>query len=154
MHDKETNLSSPLTVLRGVGPALAEKLRRLSLQRVEDLLFLLPRRYEDRTTLYKIGSLKPGMRCLVSGEVQLAETVYRGRRNLLVRIGDSSGQMTLRFFYFSRQQHSQFKAGAVVSAFGDVRAGPVGYEMVPDRTCCSCYPDVMKTARLSTKLSH
>ena len=130
MHDKETNLSSPLTILRGVGPALAEKLKRLNLQRVEDLLFLLPLRYEDRTTLYKIGSLKPGMRCLVSGEVLLAETVYRGRRSLLVRIGDGSGQITLRFFYFSRQQQSQFQAGVVVSAFGDVRAGPVGYEIV------------------------
>jgi len=130
VHDKETNLSSPLTVLRGVGPALAEKLQRLNLRRVEDLLFLLPTRYEDRTTLYKIGSLKPGMRGLVSGEVLLAETVYRGRRSLLVRIGDGSGQITLRFFYFSRQQQSQFQVGAVVSAFGDVRAGPVGFEMV------------------------
>jgi len=130
VHEKETNLSSPLTVLRGVGPALAEKLKRLNLQRVEDLLFLLPLRYEDRTTLYKIGSLRPGMRCLVSGEVLLAETVYRGRRSLLVRVGDGSGQMTLRFFYFSRQQQSQFQPGAVVSAFGDVRAGPVGFEMV------------------------
>jgi len=130
VHEKETSLSSPLTVLRGVGPALAEKLKRLNLQQVEDLLFLLPLRYEDRTTLHKIGSLRPGMRCLVSGEVLLAETVYRGRRSLLVRISDGSGQITLRFFYFSRQQQSQFQAGAVVSAYGDVRAGPVGYEMV------------------------
>ncbi|MCH8070564.1 MAG: ATP-dependent DNA helicase RecG [Proteobacteria bacterium] len=130
MHEKETNLSSPLTVLRGVGPALAEKLKRLHLRRVEDLLFLLPLRYEDRTKLCKIGALMPGMRCLVSGEVLLAETVYRGRRNLLVRIDDGSGQMTLRFFYFSRQQKSAFQAGALVSAFGDVRAGPVGIEMV------------------------
>jgi len=130
VHDNVAKLSSPLTVLRGVGPALAEKLKRLNLQRVEDLLFLLPLRYEDRTTLHKIGSLKPGMRGLVSGEVQLAETVYRGRRNLLVRISDGSGQMTLRFFYFSRQQQAQFQAGAIVSAFGDVRAGPVGSEMV------------------------
>jgi ATP-dependent DNA helicase RecG len=130
VRDKESNLSSPLTVLRGVGPALTEKLRRLNLERVEDLLFLLPLRYEDRTTLYRIGTLKPGMRCLVSGEVLLAETVYRGRRSLLVRIADGSGQITLRFFYFSRQQQSQFKTGALVSAYGDVRPGPVGFEMV------------------------
>ena len=130
MPEKEPNLTSPLTVLRGVGPALAEKLKRLNLHRVEDLLFLLPLRYEDRTSLREIGSLGPGMRGLVSGEVLLAETVYRGRRNLLVRIDDGSGQMTLRFFYFSRRQQSQFRAGAIVTAFGDVRAGPVGYEMV------------------------
>ena len=130
MRQNVAKLSSPLTVLRGVGPALAEKLKRLNLQRVEDLLFLLPLRYEDRTTLHKIGSLKPGMRGLVSGEVLLAETVYRGRRSLLVRISDGSGQITLRFFYFSRQQQAQFQAGTIVSAFGDVRAGPVGFEMV------------------------
>ncbi len=130
MRENDPNLSSPLTVLRGVGPALSDKLRRLNLQRVEDLLFLLPLRYEDRTTLHRIGSLQPGMRCLVSGEVLLAETVYRGRRSLLVRIGDGSGQITLRFFYFSRRQQSQFRAGVIVSAFGNIRPGPVGYEMV------------------------
>jgi ATP-dependent DNA helicase RecG len=123
-------LSSPLTVLRGVGPALAKTLTRLDLQRVEDLLFLLPLRYEDRTTLHRIGALRPGMRCLTAGEVLLAETVYRGRRSLLVRIGDGSGQLTLRFFHFSRQQQAQFQNGVTVSCYGDVRPGPAGLEMV------------------------
>jgi ATP-dependent DNA helicase RecG len=123
-------LDSPLTVLRGVGPALARTLERLDLYRVEDLLFLLPLRYEDRTTLNRIGSVRPGMRCLVSGEVMLAETVFRGRRSMLVRIGDGSGQLTLRFFHFSRQQLAQFLKGVTVTCFGDVRPGPVGLEMV------------------------
>ena len=123
-------LDSPLTVLSGVGPALEEKLARLDLHCVGDLLFLLPNRYEDRTSLVKIGSLQAGNRCLVSGEVLLAEVVYRGRRNLLVRVGDGTGQLTLRFFHFSRQQQSQFRAGVELSCFGDVRAGPVGLEMV------------------------
>ena len=65
--------SSPLTDLNGVGPALATKLERLNLHRVEDLLFLLPLRYEDRTQLVKIGSLQAGDRCLITGEVLLAE---------------------------------------------------------------------------------
>jgi ATP-dependent DNA helicase RecG len=124
------NLASPLTDLNGVGPALAVKLERLGLYRVEDLLFLLPLRYEDRTQLVKLGALEIGKRCLVSGEVQLAETVYRGRRNLLVRISDGTGQATLRFFHFSRQQQAQFQAGVTVSCFGEVRKGPVGFEMV------------------------
>jgi len=78
---------SALTALAGVGPALAKKLERLGLYRVEDLLFLLPLRYEDRTQLVKLGALVAGERCLVTGEVLLAETAYRGRRNLLVRLG-------------------------------------------------------------------
>ncbi len=123
-------LASPLTDLKGVGPALATKLERLDLFRVEDLLFLLPLRYEDRTQLIELGALQLGQRCLISGEVELAETVYRGRRNLLVRIADGTGHATLRFFHFSRQQQAQFKQGVHVSCFGEVRKGPLGFEMV------------------------
>ena len=117
-------------MLTGIGPALASKLERLGLYRVEDLLFLLPLRYEDRTQLVKLGALIPGARCLVTGEVLLAETVYRGRRNLLVRIGDGSGQLTLRFFHFSRQQQAQFQVGARFTCFGEVRQGPLGFEII------------------------
>ena len=125
-----TERQAPLTELRGVGPALAEKLAKLGLSRVEDLLFLLPLRYEDRTQLVKIGALIAGSRMLASGEVLLAETVYRGRRNLLVRISDGSGQLTLRFFHFSRQQQAQFQVGARVTCFGEVRRGAGGFEMI------------------------
>jgi len=125
-----STLASPLTDLNGVGPALAEKLERLDLFRIEDLLFLLPLRYEDRTQLVKLGALQIGQRCLVTGEVELAETVYRGRRNMLVRISDGTGQATLRFFHYSRQQQAQFKQGTNVTCFGEVRKGPVGFEMV------------------------
>ena len=111
MHTTNDKLAAPLTSLRGVGPALAAKLEKLDLYRVEDLLFLLPLRYEDRTRLTRIGAARAGDRCLVSGEVLLAETAYRGRRSLLVRIADGSGQLTLRFFYFSRQQQAQFAKG-------------------------------------------
>ncbi|MDH3431863.1 MAG: ATP-dependent DNA helicase RecG [Gammaproteobacteria bacterium] len=123
-------MSSPLTILNGVGPALARKLERLGLFRVEDLLFLLPHRYEDRTQLVRIGALQPGLKCLITGEVLLAETVYRGRRNLLVRIGDGSGQITLRFFYFSRQQQAQFQPGVKLTCFGEARKGSTGLEMI------------------------
>ena len=121
---------APMTALAGVGPALAKKLERLNLSHVEDLLFLLPLRYEDRTQLLKLGALVPGKRCLVSGEVLLAETAYRGRRNLLVRIGDGSGQLTLRFFHFSRSQQAQFRHGVRVTCFGEVRKGRAGFEMI------------------------
>jgi ATP-dependent DNA helicase RecG len=122
--------ATPLTELKGVGPALAKKLEKLGLFVVEDLLFLLPLRYEDRTQLVRIGSLVAGTRCLVSGEVLLAEVAYRGRRNLLVRISDGSGQLTLRFFHFSRQQQAQFQPGVHVTCFGEVRRAASGFEMI------------------------
>ena len=119
-----------LTTLRGVGPALAEKLHKLGVYVVPDLLFLLPLRYEDRSRLSRLGTLRPGQKAMVEGEVMLAEVAFRGRRTLLVRIGDGSGQLTLRFFYFSRRQQAQFKTGVRVTAYGEVRAGPVGMEIV------------------------
>ncbi len=121
---------SSLTSLKGVGPALARKLEKLNLYRVDDLLFLLPLRYEDRTQLVKIGALQAGNRCLVTGEVLLSETVFRGRRNLLVRISDGSGQLTLRFFHFSRQQQAQFQTGIHITCFGEARRGKSGFEMI------------------------
>jgi ATP-dependent DNA helicase RecG len=130
VHKSYPSLDSPLTVLSGVGPSIASKLARLGLHHLEDLLFLLPNRYEDRTTLVKIGSLQVGKHFLVSGKVLLSDTVYRGRRNLLVRISDDTGQLTLRFFHYSKQQQIQFQAGVVLSCFGDVRIGPLGLEMV------------------------
>jgi len=130
MQSSRSNLASPLTVLNGVGPALVKKLERLDLFRVEDMLFLLPLRYEDRTQLVRIGALQPGVRCLISGEVLLAETVYRGRRNLLVRISDGTGQITLRFFHFSRQQQAQFQPGVRLTCFGEARKGSASLEMI------------------------
>ncbi|MDX1500667.1 MAG: DEAD/DEAH box helicase, partial [Woeseiaceae bacterium] len=130
MSPAERPLAAPLTALTGVGPALAERLGRLGLERVEDLLFLLPLRYEDRTRLVRLGALEPGQRSLVTGEVLLAETMFRGRRNLLVRIGDGSGQLTLRFFHFSRQQQAQFQPGVRLTCYGEARKGRAGLEMI------------------------
>ena len=119
-----------MTTLRGVGAALAERLARLGVTRVSDLLFLLPLRYEDRTQLHTLGSLIPGSRVAVEGEVQLTEIAYRGRRQLLSRISDGAGMLTLRFFHFSASQQAGLARGTRVRCFGEVRRGPLGLEMV------------------------
>ena len=119
-----------MTALRGVGAALAERLARLGVTRVADLLFLLPLRYEDRTQISPIGALLPGTRAAVEGEIQLTEVAYRGRRQLLSRISDGTGLLTLRFFYFSASQQHNLARGTRVRCFGEVRRGPLGLEMV------------------------
>ncbi|HEY6923048.1 MAG TPA: ATP-dependent DNA helicase RecG [Steroidobacteraceae bacterium] len=120
----------PITALRGVGAALAEKLQRLGVTQVQDLLFLLPLRYEDRTRVWQIGSLSPGVRAAVEGEIQLTEVTYRRRRQLLCRISDGSGFLTLRFFYFSAAQQNGLARGQRIRCFGEVRRGPLGLEIV------------------------
>ena len=95
--------NSSIIVLKGVGPALQKKLERLNLYQVDDLFFFLPLRYEDRTKLSEISSLKVGSRSLVSGKILSSEIIFRGRRVLLVHLEDKSGVITLRFFHFTTQ---------------------------------------------------
>lgn len=116
--------------LHGVGPQLASKLERLGIFTAQDLLFLLPSRYEDRTHVVPIGGLRVGQRAVVEGEIQLTEVVYRGRRSLLCRIGDGSGFLTLRFFHFSNAQQKGLARGTNIRCFGEARAGKNGVEMV------------------------
>jgi len=120
----------PVTALRGVGSALAERLRHLGVAQVQDLLFVLPRTYEDRTRTTPIGALLPGMRAVIEGEVQLTEVAFRGRRQLLSRLADGSGHITLRFFYFSGTQQKGLARGARLRCYGEVRRGPLGLEIV------------------------
>ncbi len=122
--------SLPVTVLKGVGPKLAEKLKRLGLHTVQDVLFHLPLRYQDRTHLRSIGSLRPGMEAVVEGEVELADVVFRGRRSLVCRVSDGTGHLHLRFFYFSAAQQANLTRGRRLRLFGEVRFGPAGLEMI------------------------
>ena len=117
-------------MLRGVGPALAGRLAKLGIETIADLLFLLPNRYEDRTHIVPIGTLRPEARVAVEGEIELAEVVFRRRRTLLVRLSDGTGFLTLRFFYFTGAQQQQLARGTRLRCFGEVRRGPVGLEIV------------------------
>ncbi len=120
----------PVTVLRGVGDTLALRLRALGVETTQDLLFLLPQRYEDRTRVVPLGELRAGQRAAVEGEVLLTEVVFRGRRQMLCKIGDGSGFLTLRFFYFTAQQQGGLARGARIRCFGEARRGPQGLEIV------------------------
>lgn len=120
----------PVTALKRVGPAMAERLARLGIRTVQDLLFHLPLRYQDRTRVAPIGALRVGDEAVIEGEVLLSEVKLGRRRMLLVRLADGSGGILLRFFYFTAQQQAGFKAGMRLRCFGEVRSGPAMLEMV------------------------
>lgn len=122
--------SIPVMALRGVGPKVAQKLARLQIRTVQDLLFHLPFRYQDRTRVTAMGSLKPGAEALVLGKVELSDIAYKGRRSLLCRASDGTGFITLRFFHFTTAQQDNLQPDSTVRAFGEVRFGPAGLEMV------------------------
>jgi ATP-dependent DNA helicase RecG len=123
--------ATPVASLPGVGPALAEALARLGLERVQDLWFHLPLRYEDKTQVTAIADLRPGERAQVEGVVEAVERGFRYRPQLKVAIGDDSHQtLMLRFFHFRRSQSDQLQPGTRLLCYGEVRQGAQGLEMV------------------------
>jgi len=129
-HSNDAGLA-PVSSLPGVGPALAETLRKLGIERLQDLWFHLPLRYEDRTRITPIRDLVAGESAQVEGMVDAVETGFRYRPQLRVAITDASHEtLVLRFFHFRRQQAQQFAPGLRLRCYGAIRHGQHGLEMV------------------------
>ncbi|AFK69400.1 ATP-dependent DNA helicase RecG [Pseudomonas putida SJTE-1] len=119
----------PVTVLKGVGEAMAEKLAKVGLENLQDVLFHLPLRYQDRTRVVPIGQLRPGQDAVIEGVVSGADVTMGKRRSLVVRLGDGSGVLTLRFYHFSNAQKESLKRGTHLRCYGEARPGASGLEI-------------------------
>lgn len=105
---------------------MAEKLTRLNLYRLQDILFHLPLRYEDRTRVVPIGALQHGSRVVIEGEVEHSAISFsrsgrQRRRMLMVHLSDGTGSIKLRFFNFSKAQQANLANGAQIRCYGEVR---------------------------------
>ncbi|HET7931916.1 MAG TPA: ATP-dependent DNA helicase RecG [Rhodanobacteraceae bacterium] len=122
---------APVASLSGVGPALAETLRKLGIERVQDLWFHLPLRYEDHTRITPLADLVVGEAAQVEGVVEGIQSGFRYRPQLQIAITDDSREtLVLRFFHFRKQQAAQLQPGTRLRCFGSVRHGKHGPEMV------------------------
>ncbi|MEM5482066.1 ATP-dependent DNA helicase RecG [Pseudoalteromonas fuliginea] len=119
----------PITELKGVGPKMAERLLKLGILTVQDMLFHLPLRYEDRTRLYAINELLLHSHVSVEATIETSQITFGKRRMLVCQINDGTGRLTLRFFNFTAAQKNAFSAGKIIRCFGEVRRGRVGFEM-------------------------
>jgi ATP-dependent DNA helicase RecG len=116
--------------LQGVGKSIAERLANLGIHFVQDLLFHLPLRYQDRTRCYPIRSLKPGDHVLVQGTLATVSFPKGGRTRMLCQLRDATGSVYLRFFYMSSSQQQIFQEGVELQCFAEVRRGTLGLEMI------------------------
>ncbi len=122
--------ATPVTVIKGVGRQLAAKLARIGIHSIQDLLFHLPSRYQDRTRVTPIGAARLGTEVVVVGRIEHTGIAFGRRRSLLCRISDGTGSLTMRLFHFSASQQERLVQGRWLRCFGEIRRGPVTLEMV------------------------
>ena len=137
-------LTKPLQSLTGVGPSLAEKLAACGIHSIQDLLFHLPYRYQDRTRITPIQDLRHNDWAVVMGRICKTELSYGKRRTLNCWIEDKTGLLRLRFFHFNTHQARQLEANKLIRAFGEVRqfdhqAGMIHpeYQILEEHSDCS-----------------
>jgi ATP-dependent DNA helicase RecG len=108
---------------------MAERLLKLGITTVQDMLFHLPLRYEDRTRIYAISELTAHSHVTVQATIETSQITFGKRRMLVCQINDGTGRLTLRFFNFTAAQKNAFSAGKIIRCFGEIRRGRVGFEM-------------------------
>jgi ATP-dependent DNA helicase RecG len=126
---EHSDLKAPLTVLRGVGPQLAQTLEKLGWYVIEDLLFHLPIRYQDRTRITSIGQLRLYQHVLIDAEIRSCKVTFGRRRSLVCRVQDNTGSISFRLFHFSKSQQNQLQEGKRIRCFGETRRGATGIEL-------------------------
>ncbi|MBA6347873.1 MULTISPECIES: ATP-dependent DNA helicase RecG [unclassified Colwellia] len=119
-----------ITSLKGVGPSMAEKLEKVGLRSLQDLLFHLPNRYEDRTRVTAIRDCFPGVFTNIIGEITGSQIINGKGRMLLVTVQDASGTVNLRFFRFSAAQKNSLALGLNIRCYGEIKRGARGFEII------------------------
>lgn len=131
-------MSNKLTILEGIGQALEEKLAKINIYTIDDLIFHLPIKYYDKTRITPIGTIRDGDSVLIVGEITNVCINKYGRPNLCININDHSGSLTLRFIYFNRSQKENFIIGKSVVCFGQVNKTRSGYSIIhPEYRLCN-----------------
>ena len=119
-----------ISSLKGVGPSMAQKFEKLGLHSVQDLLFHLPLRYEDRTRVTAIRDLMPGVYTNIIGEITNNQVVMGRKRMLVITINDGTGSVDLRFFHFSAAQKNALSLGTEIRCYGEIQRGPRSFQIV------------------------
>lgn len=120
----------PCSQLSGVGSNTSENLAKLNLKTIQDLLFHLPMRYQDRTRITALRDIKPEEYYVIEGIIVNIQIGWKKSTNLICELSDGTGQITCRFFHFHAQQQQNMKRGMRMRCFGEVRYFRGKYSMI------------------------
>lgn len=132
--------------IQGVGSASAALLEKLNILTTDDLLFHLPRDYEDRSTIIAMNQLTVGRSYLLEGVVQSVDHPPGKRQSLAILLQDDFGKVTLRFYHIYKALTDRAQIGNRLRIFGEVRVGARGLELYhPEIQLISSHTALPKT---------
>lgn len=123
-------LSQSCDSLNGVGPTLRAKLLKCGINTLQDLLFHLPYKYQDRTRVTAIQDLRINDWAVIAGRVCRTEVKYGKKMMLYCYIEDATGIVRVRFFHFNQHQIHALNNSTMIYAFGEVREYQQTLEMI------------------------
>lgn len=123
-------LLQPCTQLKNVGEKTASLLEKCGIVTIQDLLFHLPLRYQDKTRITAINQLVSGEHAVIQGDIVDVKVTRSRKPSLVCYLDDGTGVITLRFFNFSTSQKKQFDATGTFRCFGEVRFWNDAAEMI------------------------
>ena len=125
-----SSLSDPVISISGLGKKTSDRLNQLGIHKLEHLLFHLPNRYQDKTSISPLSLAKVSDEILIEMSIDRIEVVPSRQRQLLCYLSDNENQrILLRFFHFNQYQKQAFVRGETIQCFGEIKIGRQGLEM-------------------------
>ena len=124
------SLSDPIISISGLGQKTSDRLNQLGIHTLEHLIFHLPSRYQDKTTITQLSDAKISGESLIEASIDRIEVIPSRHRQLLCYLSDNQNQrILLRFFHFNQYQKQAFVRGETIQCFGEIKVGREGLEM-------------------------
>ncbi|MDB9938432.1 ATP-dependent DNA helicase RecG [Candidatus Thioglobus sp.] len=124
------SLSDPIISISGLGQKTSDRLNQLGIHTLEHLLFHLPSRYQDKTTITSLSSASVEDEILIEVTIDRIEVIPTRQRQLLCYLSDNQNQrVLLRFFHFTQYQKQALIRGETIQCFGEIKIGRQGLEM-------------------------
>jgi len=124
------SLSDPIISISGLGQKTSDRLNQLGIHTLEHLLFHLPSRYQDKTTITPLSSASVEDEILIEVSIDRIEVIASRQRQLLCYLSDNQNQrVLLRFFHFTQYQKQALVRGETIQCFGEIKIGRQGLEM-------------------------
>ena len=124
------SLSDPIISISGLGKKTSDRLNQLGIHSLEHLLFHLPSRYQDKTSITPLSSASVNDEILIEASIDRIEVIPSRQRQLLCYLSDNQNhRVLLRFFHFTQYQKQALVRGEKIQCFGEIKIGRQGLEM-------------------------